>query len=104
MSKNTPREKTDRKPSTGYAANPGSGKKVILITYPDQFMQEEAKGLVDAAGYKIVDVLTQKRLSNQQYGVGTGKAEEIRDIAEQKKSQMIVIDEEAFLFTSTQFG
>lgn len=88
----TPFRESDRKRSAGYAASKG-GKKVILVTYPDTFMQEEAKGLVEAAGYHLTDVLTQKRLSNQQYGVGTGKAEEIRDIAEQKKTQMIVIDE-----------
>jgi GTP-binding protein HflX len=92
MSKNPTVQKIDKEPSAGYASNQ-SGKKVILITYPDTFIQEEAKGLVEAAGYRVVEVLTQRRLSNQQYGIGTGKAEEIRDIAEEKKTQMIVIDE-----------
>jgi GTPase len=92
MSQNPTSERTDRRPSANSALNQGS-KKIILVTYPDNFMQEEAKGLVEAAGYRVVDVLTQKRLSNQQYGVGTGKAEEIRDLAEEKKTQMIIIDE-----------
>jgi GTP-binding protein HflX len=70
-----------------------TGKKVILVTYPDSFVQEEAKGLVDAAGYKLVQLVTQRKLSGQQFGVGAGKAEEIRDIAEEKRTQMIVIDE-----------
>ena len=69
------------------------GKRVILVTYPDHFIQEEAEGLVEAAGYNLVESITQRRLTNQQYGVGTGKAEEIKDIAEERKSQMIVIDE-----------
>ncbi len=69
------------------------GKKVILVTYPDKFVEEEALGLVDAAGYKMVEVVKQRRLSSQQYGVGVGKAAELRDIAEEKKTQMIVIDE-----------
>ena len=69
------------------------GKKVILVTYPDAFIAEEAKGLVEAAGYRLVESIAQKRLSNPQYGVGSGKAIEIRDIAEQKKTQMIVVDE-----------
>lgn len=69
------------------------GKKVILVTYPDAFISEEAKGLVEAAGYRLVESITQKKLSNQQYGVGSGKAIEIRDIAEQKKTELIVVDE-----------
>ncbi len=81
-------------PGSKIASSPKHlGKKVILVTYPDPFMSEEAKGLVEAAGYQVVDSITQKRLTNQQYGVGSGKAIEIRDIAEQKKSQLIVVDE-----------
>lgn len=56
-------------------------------------MKNEAVGLVEAAGYHISDVLTQKNLNHQQYGVGTGKAEEIRDLAENEKTEMIIIDE-----------
>lgn len=68
-------------------------KKVILITYPDEFVKEEAKGLVEAAGYKISSLVTQRRLHNAQYGVGSGKAEEIKDIAEELKTQMIIVDD-----------
>ncbi len=70
-----------------------SGKKVILVTYPDEFIKNEAIGLVQAAGYRITDILVQKNLTHQQYGVGNGKAEEIRDLAENQKTQMIIIDE-----------
>ncbi|MDA4111073.1 MAG: GTPase HflX [Thaumarchaeota archaeon] len=70
-----------------------AGKKVILVTYPDEFVKEEAIGLVDAANYKIAQIITQKRLSNQQYGVGSGKAEELRSIAENEKTDMIIVDE-----------
>lgn len=69
------------------------GKRVILVTYPDSFMSEEAMGLVEAAGYRLVESFTQKKLTNQQYGVGSGKAIEIRDVAEQKKTQLIIVDE-----------
>ena len=82
----------ESKPSKGYAANQ-SGKKVILVTYPDTFVQEEAKGLIEAAGYHLIETRTQRRLANPQYGIGPGKAEELRDIAEEKKTQMIIIDE-----------
>lgn len=70
-----------------------SGERVILITYPDEFVKNEAIGLVEAAGYRIVDVLTTKRLSNPQYAIGSGKAEEIRNIAEEKNSSMIIVDD-----------
>lgn len=69
------------------------GKKVLLVTYPDSFVSEEAKGLVEAAGYRLTEWITQKKLTNPEYGVGSGKAIEIRDIAEQKKTQMIIVDE-----------
>jgi GTPase len=70
-----------------------SGKKVILVTYPDDFVKNEAVGLVEAAGFKICNVITQKNLNHQQYGVGSGKAEEIRDFAETEKTDMIIVDE-----------
>ena len=76
------------------SANPAmGGKKVILVTYPDEFVKEEALGLVEAAGYQVVQAVTQRKLNNQQFGVGSGKAEELRSIAEEKDSQMIIIDE-----------
>ncbi len=70
-----------------------AGKKVILITYRDEFVKNEAIGLVEAAGYSIAKVFTTKRLSSQQYGIGTGKAEEIRTEAEDLKTKMIIVDE-----------
>ncbi len=83
---------TTRVSSTSHAKNRG-GKRVILVTYPDEFAKEEAVGLVEAAGYQIVAVMSQKKLFHPQYGVGAGKAEELRSISEEKKSQMIIVDE-----------
>jgi GTPase len=68
-------------------------KKVILVTYRDEFMKEEASGLVEAAGYSIASLLDQKRLNHQQYGVGPGKAEEIKSIAEELGTQMVIVDD-----------
>ncbi len=72
---------------------PLEGKKVILVTYPDEFVKNEAIGLVDAANYHIAEIVTQKKLNHQQYGVGPGKAEELRSIAENEKTEMIIVDE-----------
>ena len=82
----------ERVSPSGHVTNHG-GKRVILVTYPDEFIKEEAVGLVKAAGYQIVEVLSQKKLFHPQYGVGAGKAEEIRSICEEKNAQMIVVDE-----------
>jgi len=81
------------KPPSENSYSSPSGRKAILVTYPDEFMRGEAVGLVEAAGYRVAEVLAQKNLTHQQYGVGAGKAEEIRDLAEKEKTEMIIIDE-----------
>jgi GTPase len=74
--------------------------KVILVTYPDEFSIQEAKSLVESSQSsteapqpKIVKVFTQKYLNHSQYGLGSGKAEEIKDFVKQSKAEQIVVDE-----------
>lgn len=71
--------------------------KVILISYPDSFRLEEAKSLVESLPqYKIVKVFTQKYLDHSKYGMGSGKAEEIKNLVKGSESvgvQQIVVDE-----------
>ena len=69
-----------------------AGKRVIAVTYPDEFSKKEFLGLADAAGLAVTRVVTQKYLGNK-YGVGAGKAEEIKLIAEEIHSEAIIIDE-----------
>lgn len=70
------------------------GTRTILVSYPDSFRLEEGKSLVESAGCKIVKVFTQKYLSHSQYGIGAGKAEEIRDfVKEEKGIGLVVVDE-----------
>ena len=52
---------------------------------------------MEAAGFRVVQLLSVKRLSSAESGVGTGKAEELRKIAEDTKSQMIIVDDRLFL-------
>jgi GTPase len=80
-------------PESQKSNQPIAGKKVILVTYPDEFVKNEAIGLVEAANYHVVQIVTQKKLIHQQYGVGPGKAEELRAIAENEKTEMIIVDE-----------
>lgn len=88
-------DKSIGKTGEGYTIGPmhGAGKKVILVSYPDEFEKNEAVGLVEAAGYRIVEVIIQRKLVHPQFGVGAGKAEELRRVAEEKDTEMIIVDE-----------
>jgi GTP-binding protein HflX len=69
--------------------------KVVLVTYPDDFRLQEVKSLVDSAteDYQIVKIVTQKYLNHSEYGVGSGKAEEIKEFVKESKAQQVIVDE-----------
>jgi GTPase len=73
--------------------------KVILVTYPDNFSLQEAEGLVEswspsmAPHPQIVKVFTQKYLNHSRYGLGSGKADEIKEFVKHSKADQIVVDE-----------
>ena len=75
--------------------------KVVLITYPDSFRSDEAKTLVESAAqtkttihaYQIIKTFTQKYLNHSRYGIGSGKAEEIKEFVTESKSDKIIVDE-----------
>jgi GTP-binding protein HflX len=68
-------------------------KKAVLVTYPDRFILQEAKALAEAAGYDVVDVLTQKYLMHSKYGLGSGKAEALRKIVLERNCDVVLFDE-----------
>jgi GTP-binding protein HflX len=70
-----------------------SEKRAILITYPDERAVAEAVALADAAGYKVERVVTQKHITRSRFGIGRGKAEEVKAIADEIKPDMILFDE-----------
>ena len=70
-----------------------SRKAVILVTYPDAFAVEEAKSLVDSSDRSIIEIFSQKYLNHSQYGIGSGKAEEIKEFVRESKAEQIVVDE-----------
>ena len=74
-------------------------EKATVVTYPDEFSKEEIKELAARAGYTVVDMITQKRVVKSEYGVGVGKAEELRDMVSKNGSKTLIIDEEV---TSSQ--
>jgi GTP-binding protein HflX len=85
---------------TGLERNLNS-TKVILVTYSDDFSLKEAKSLVESTssssntvtGYQILKVVTQKYLNHSQYGLGSGKAEEIKGLVQETSADQIVVDE-----------
>jgi GTP-binding protein HflX len=68
-------------------------RRAILITYPVEQSIEEAVALADAAGYKVERVVTQKNLTRSRYGLGRGKAEEVKVMADELKPDNILFDE-----------
>jgi len=70
-----------------------SRKAVILVTYPDAFAVEEAKSLVDSSDRSIIEMFSQKYLNHSKYGIGSGKAEEIKEFIRGSKAEQIVVDE-----------
>ena len=65
----------------------------ILITYPQQDSIKEALALGGAAGYNIMKIVTQRYLSKAKFGIGSGKAEEVKDMVEELKPKVIIFDE-----------
>jgi len=65
--------------------------KALLITYPQRSIREEAIGLVESAGYELAGLITQRYLRHSKYGLGTGKLEELKELA--KEADVIVFDE-----------
>lgn len=68
-------------------------KRAILITYPDDRAISEAVALADAAGYKVEKIVTQKHITRSRFGIGRGKAEEVKAMADEIKPEMILFDE-----------
>jgi GTP-binding protein HflX len=70
-----------------------SQRKAILITYPYDQAIKEAVSLADSAGYSIVRTVTQRQIAKSRFGIGRGKAEEVKELVEELKPDIIVFDE-----------
>lgn len=67
--------------------------KATVVTYPDRFAREEVVELAKAAGYEVVQIMIQKRIVKSEYGVGVGKADELREMVSGNGSNTVIIDE-----------
>ncbi len=68
-------------------------KSTILITYDKEDSINEAKGLCDAAGYQVVHTITAKFLQKRKYGMSGGVLEELEELSEKLRPDVIVFDE-----------
>jgi len=69
-------------------------EKATVVTYADEFAKREIEELARAAGYSVAALLTQRKVLKSQYGVGVGKAEELREVMKENGSKVLIIDEE----------
>jgi GTP-binding protein HflX len=65
----------------------------ILITYDQEDAINEAKGLCDAAGYEVVHIIKQNFLQKPKYGISGGVLEQLEEIANKLRPNVIIYDE-----------
>jgi GTP-binding protein HflX len=65
----------------------------ILITYDREDDVKEAIALCDTAGYQIIKIIKQKFLNKSKYGLGEGKVEELKELVDSTKPNVIIFDE-----------
>jgi GTPase len=70
-----------------------SNKTALLITYPLEEVTKEAISLADAARYSVIKIVNQRNLTQSKYGIGRGKAEEVKELVEKLKPEVIIFDE-----------
>ena len=69
-------------------------KNVILVTYPDDFSQQEGRSLVESVDdNRVVKIFSQKYLGHSTYGLGSGKVEEIKEFLTENKLEKVVVDD-----------
>jgi GTPase len=69
------------------------GERAIVVTYPDEFTKQEIAGLARAGEYDVVQVVTQREIVRSEYGVGSGKAQELEGMVADAHADTIIIDE-----------
>lgn len=67
--------------------------RAILITYPFEQAEKEATSLADAAGYSVQRIVNQSHINRSRYGVGKGKAEEVKQLVDRERPEVIIFDE-----------
>ena len=68
-------------------------RKAVLITYPFEEAIKEATSLADTVGYSVERIVKQRHITQSRYGIGRGKAEEVKELVKQLKPEVIIFDE-----------
>jgi GTP-binding protein HflX len=68
-------------------------RKAIIVTYPCDQVIKEAISLANAAGYSVTKLVTQRHITRSRYGIGSGKAEELKQVVKELKPDRIIYDE-----------
>ncbi len=68
-------------------------QKAILITYPYKDSISEALSLCEAADYSIIDIIKQKHITKSKFGIGSGKAYEVKELVSKNGVKNIIFDE-----------
>lgn len=68
-------------------------RKAILITYPFEDAIKEATSLADTVGYSVERIVRQRHITRSKYGIGRGKAEEVKELVKQLEPEVIIFDE-----------
>ena len=68
-------------------------KNALLITYPIEESVNEALSLAETAGYVVKKIVKQKHITQSKYGIGKGKAYEIKDLVNNLNIDIILFDE-----------
>jgi GTPase len=68
-------------------------RTAVLITYPLEQASREATSLADSAGYHVIRVVTHHELTRSKFGIGKGKANQVKAVVEQLRPDVIIFDE-----------
>src|SRR6476646_11978364 len=68
-------------------------RKAVLITYPFEEAIKEATSLADTVGYSVERIVKQRHITQSRYGIGRGKAEEVKELVKQLEPKVIIFDE-----------
>lgn len=64
-----------------------------MITYPFEEAIKEATSLADTVGYSVERIVKQRHITQSRYGIGRGKAEEVKELVKQLEPEVIIFDE-----------
>ncbi|MGC8664869.1 MAG: GTPase HflX [Nitrososphaeria archaeon] len=66
----------------------------IVVTYREQYSEQEALELAFSAGYRPLTTFKVKSMKEGKYGLPTGKAEQLKNMAEELKPELVIVDEQ----------